>query len=63
MLNLFLRRVLVAIPTILLISVFVFALQKLLPGDPVLAMAGEERDPVALAAIREQLGLNDPLPV
>lgn len=63
MLNLFVRRVLVAIPTILLISVFVFALQKLLPGDPVLAMAGEERDPVALAAIREQLGLNDPLPV
>lgn len=63
MLNLFLRRVLTAIPTILLISVFVFALQKLLPGDPVLAMAGEERDPIALAAIREQLGLNDPLPV
>lgn len=63
MLNLFLRRVVGAIPTILLISVFVFALQKLLPGDPVLAMAGEERDPVALAAIREQLGLNDPLPV
>ncbi|SDL56083.1 ABC transporter permease [Paracoccus chinensis] len=63
MLNLFLRRIVGAIPTILLISVFVFALQKLLPGDPVLAMAGEERDPVALAAIREQLGLNDPLPV
>lgn len=63
MLNLFLRRVLVSIPTILLISVFVFALQKLLPGDPVLAMAGEERDPIALAAIREQLGLNEPLPV
>lgn len=63
MLNLFLRRVVGAIPTILLISVFVFALQKLLPGDPVLAMAGEERDPIALAAIREQLGLNDPLPV
>lgn len=63
MLNLFLRRVLVSIPTILLISVFVFALQKLLPGDPVLAMAGEERDPIALAAIREQLGLNAPLPV
>lgn len=63
MLNLFLRRVVGAIPTILLISIFVFALQKLLPGDPVLAMAGEERDPIALAAIREQLGLNDPLPV
>ena len=39
------RRLLVAIPTLLLVSVFVFSLQKLLPGDPVLAMAGEERDP------------------
>ena len=39
------RRLLIAIPTVILISVFVFALQKLLPGDPVLVMAGEERDP------------------
>ena len=37
MLILFLRRVVGAIPTILLISVFVFALQKLLPGDPVIS--------------------------
>lgn len=33
------------------------------PGDPVLALAGEDRDPETLAAIRERLGLNDPLPV
>ena len=32
------KRLLVAIPTLLIISVFVFSLQKLLPGDPVLAM-------------------------
>lgn len=35
----------------------------LLPGDPVLAMAGEERDPETLARIREQLHLDDPVPV
>ncbi len=39
------KRLLVAIPTLLIISIFVFSLQKLLPGDPILAMAGEERDP------------------
>lgn len=63
MLSLFIRRLLLAIPTILLITVFVFTLQQMLPGDPVLALAGEDRDPAALAAIRERLGLNDPLPV
>ena len=58
-----LRRILVAIPTIVLISVFVFGLQKLLPGDPVLAMAGEERDPEVIAFLREKYRLNDPIPV
>ncbi|NNU82065.1 ABC transporter permease [Halovulum dunhuangense] len=57
------RRVLIAIPTIILISIFVFGLQHLLPGDPVLAMAGEERDPAVLEALREKYRLNDPIPV
>jgi peptide/nickel transport system permease protein len=55
------RRMLIAIPTIILISIFVFTLQKLLPGDPVLVMAGEERDPEVLAYLREQYRLNDPI--
>jgi peptide/nickel transport system permease protein len=57
------KRLLVAIPTILIISVFVFSLQKLLPGDPVLVMAGEDRDPQTIAALRERYHLNDPVPV
>ena len=57
------RRLLVAIPTLLLVTVFVFGLQKLLPGDPVLTMAGEERDPAVLAQIRAELWLDRPLPV
>lgn len=61
MIGFLIRRLLIAIPTILLISVFVFALQKLLPGDPVLAMAGEERDPAVLEFLREKYHLNDPL--
>jgi peptide/nickel transport system permease protein len=61
MLNFIGHRLLVAIPTILLISVFVFFLQKLLPGDPVLTLAGEDRNPEVLAFLREKYRLNDPL--
>lgn len=57
------RRLLIAIPTIFLISVFVFGMQKLLPGDPVLVMAGEERDPQVIELLREKYRLNDPIPV
>jgi peptide/nickel transport system permease protein len=55
------RRILVAIPTLLIVSVFVFVLQKLLPGDPVLVMAGEERNPETLEYLREKYRLNDPV--
>ena len=61
MLTFIARRILIAIPTVIVISVFVFLLQKLLPGDPVLAMAGEERDPEVLEFLREKYRLNDPL--
>ena len=63
MLVFFLRRLLVAIPTLILISIFVFLLQQLLPGDPVLAMAGEDRDPETIARLRAVYGLDKPLAV
>jgi peptide/nickel transport system permease protein len=63
MLRYILRRVLIAVPTLILVSVFVFTLQKLLPGDPVLAMAGEDRDPAVIEALREKYRLNDPIPM
>ncbi|TPW26578.1 ABC transporter permease [Martelella alba] len=61
MLNLLLRRLLIAIPTLFIVSVIVFLMQKLMPGDPALIFAGEERDPAVLALLREQYHLNDPL--
>ncbi|MFN3276179.1 MAG: ABC transporter permease [Paracoccus sp. (in: a-proteobacteria)] len=61
MLRYILNRVLVAIPTLLLVTIFVFMLQKLLPGDPILVMAGEDRDPETIAMLREQYRMNDPL--
>ena len=57
------RRLLQIVPTIVLVSMLIFGLQHLLPGDPALIMAGEERDPAVLAQIREQYRLNDPVPV
>ncbi len=57
-------RILQVIPTILLVSVLVFALQQLMPGDPAVVLAGEERgDPVVLAQIRADLWLDRSLPV
>ncbi|WP_306142822.1 ABC transporter permease [Roseibium sp. MMSF_3412] len=61
MLSFIARRLAIAIPTIFLVSVFVFFLQKLLPGDPALVLAGEERDPETLAFIREKYHLNEPI--
>ena len=63
MLKLILRRMVVAIPTLILVSMIVFMLQKILPGDPVLTLAGEERDPAVLDYLRDKYRLNDPLPM
>ena len=45
MLNFLGHRILQLIPTLFFVSVLIFSLQHLLPGDPALVMAGEERDP------------------
>lgn len=63
MLTYILRRLAIAVPTLLLVSIFVFTLQKLLPGDPALIMAGEDRDPASIEFIREKYHLNEPIPV
>jgi peptide/nickel transport system permease protein len=58
-----LRRVLTAIPTLLIVTVMVFAIQRALPGDPALILAGEQRDPQVIAHIRERYRLDEPVPV
>jgi len=58
-----LRRIAQVIPTLLILSVLIFGLQQLMPGDPALILAGEERgDPAVLAAIRAELGLDRSIP-
>jgi peptide/nickel transport system permease protein len=56
-------RILQIIPTLVLVSLLVFGLQQLMPGDPAVILAGEERgDPVVLAQIRSELWLDRSLP-
>ncbi len=55
-------RLLQILPTILLVSILVFALQQLMPGDPAAVLAGEERgDPAVMAQIRAELWLDRPI--
>ncbi|MDG4781933.1 ABC transporter permease [Micromonospora sp. WMMD961] len=49
--------------TLLLSTIVVFVGVRALPGDPALALAGEDRSPEALEAIRRHYGLDQPLPV
>lgn len=56
-----LRRLISTIPILLGVTIIVFGLVHLIPGDPVQAMLGSEADPAAVAALREELGLNRPV--
>lgn len=57
------KRIAQIIPTLLLVSVLVFSLQQLMPGDPALLLAGEDRTPALVAQIRAELMLDRPIPV
>lgn len=63
MLSLIGRRLVQLLPTLFLVSVLIFLLQQLLPGDPATVMAGEENDPETIAQIRRQYRLDQPIPI
>lgn len=58
-----LKRLLSLIPTIFIVSVVIFLLVHLTPGDPATAMLGEDATAAEIAALHTQLGLDDPLVV
>ncbi|MDR1732949.1 MAG: ABC transporter permease [Synergistaceae bacterium] len=60
-LNYIFRRVLQIIPVLLLVTVLIFLLMRLIPGDPVEVMLGEKYTHEKAEVIRENLGLNKPL--
>ncbi|WP_284179591.1 ABC transporter permease [Rhabdaerophilum sp. SD176] len=57
------RRLLQLVPTVIIVSMMIFGLQQLLPGDPATIMAGEERDPEVIEQIRKQYRLDQPIPL
>ena len=63
MLTFLVRRVAQIVPTLIFVSMLIFGLQQLLPGDPALVLAGEDRDPTVVQYLHEKLHLDEPLPV
>jgi peptide/nickel transport system permease protein len=58
-----LKRIASIIPTLVVVSMLIFGLQLLLPGDPAKILAGEEQDPTVVAYLRAKMHLDEPLPV
>lgn len=58
-----LKRIASIIPTLVVVSMLIFGLQQLLPGDPAKILAGEEQDPTVVAYLRAKMHLDEPLPV
>ncbi len=56
------RRLVLMVPVAFLVSVVLFLLVHLTPGDPAVIMLGEEASPEAVAALHRELGLDQPLP-
>ena len=63
MLTLIGRKLIGLVPVIIAVSIITFGMMSLLPGDPAVQIAGTSATPEAIEATREELGLNDPIPV
>lgn len=63
MLGFVLRRTLAVVPVLLVVAVLVFLLLRMVPGDPAAVIAGDSATPEQVAALRERLGLERPIPV
>ena len=63
MLEFLVRASRTVVPTLVLVSMLIFGLQQLLPGDPAKILAGEEQDPTVIAYLHQKLHLDEPLPV
>jgi peptide/nickel transport system permease protein len=63
MFNYLVQRLATLVPTLFFVSILIFSLQQLLPGDAALILAGEDRDPNVVAYLRAKFHLDEPLPV
>src|SRR5690349_14486908 len=58
-----LSRLAAIVPTIFFVSVIIFGLQQLLPGDAATILAGEDQSPEVIAYLRQKMHLDEPFPV
>ena len=58
-----LRRVLIMIPQLILLSIIVFMLAKMMPGDPFTGLINPNSSAKEIARLKQAYGLNDPVPV
>jgi len=63
MLEYLFKRLATIVPTLVFVSMLIFGLQQLLPGDPAMILAGEDQDPALIAHLRATLHLDEPLPL
>lgn len=63
MINYAIRRVISAIPTLLVVAVMIFLLIRMVPGNPALVMLGDEASPEEITAMEQRLGIDQPIPV
>jgi peptide/nickel transport system permease protein len=63
MISILIRRIASLIVTLLVVSLLIFTVMNLLPGDPAAIMLGTSATPETLAALRTQMGLDEPLVV
>ncbi|MCX7176294.1 MAG: ABC transporter permease [Proteobacteria bacterium] len=63
MLHYLLKRLAAIVPTIFFVTIIIFGLQQLLPGDPAVILAGEDQDPNVIAYLQKKMHLDEPLPV
>jgi peptide/nickel transport system permease protein len=63
MLDYLLKRLAAIVPTVFFVTIIIFGLQQLLPGDPAVILAGEDQDPNVIAYLQKKMHLDEPLPV
>jgi peptide/nickel transport system permease protein len=63
MLQFLLKRLAAIVPTIFFVTLIIFGLQQLLPGDPAVVLAGEDQDPTVIAYLHKKMHLDEPLPM
>ena len=57
------RRLLLMVPVALLVSIIIFTLLRITPGDPIQVLLGEQPDPTTIATLRHEYGLDRSIPV